>query len=520
MLPLLSLLALIALGQGCQTPTWEGALPSSFTPPTGAIFITFINTVIPVIGTFETPIQFRLIQNANLGIYSTMAMYEPQALDHFARASESASRRLCSGGSDFAKHRQVALAYTLIFVARNFFPAASTQLESTFATWGVDANRCNAPGSCADLTTPWGLAKKFTDEMAFYGTTDGWNADGSLSRLYNKIPYQDWRRDPYVPRNNPWTLEQRSKWQPLLEHNKRGYISYQEHVTPHIGQTARSIFFTDEELCAKTAPKPRYNLDDEIELTFARLADLDDDKKMEIELFDSKLTSLVPLMAQWYLRAHSGGTLDDWGFIQVDSIIISALYEATVVVWKEKVEYDLVRPPSYAHDQYRDQEIVSWAGPYQGTKTLLARDWQPYIRTMPHAEYPSGSACACGVFEAAMRNWTGYDLVAPHITPNGPLVFSQPDGSPLPAGSSKTEPGLVPAAPWIAQFDSWSDIAARCGQSRLDGGMHFTASIVHGRTLCYDMGTKIASIFEGLNAGQAPSYVVSINAPLPSETRC
>jgi hypothetical protein len=71
------------LAAACNNPTWADASPSSFTPPTGAIFVTFINTVVPVISTHETPIQFRLIQNANLAIYSTMAMYEPQALDHF-----------------------------------------------------------------------------------------------------------------------------------------------------------------------------------------------------------------------------------------------------------------------------------------------------------------------------------------------------------------------------------------------------------------------------------------------------
>jgi hypothetical protein len=365
------------------------------------------------------------------------------------------------------------------------------------------------------------LAKKFTDEMKTYAATDGWNADGSLSRNHNKIPYEDWRSDPYEPRNSPWKLSNRKRWQPLLEHNGRGYLSYQEHVTPHIGQTARSIFFTDDQLCDLKAPKPHYDLDEEIELTFARGAALNDDKKMEIELWDSKLTSFLPLAAQWYLRSNPpGATLDDWGFIQIDSVIISGMYESVHVVWREKERYDLVRPPSYARDQYKYETIVSWAGPFQGTQTMLGRDWKSYIRTMPHSEYPSGTSCACGMLEAAMRNWTGYDDVTSHLTPNGPLVFTQFDGTPFPAGSSKTEPGLVPAAPWSTTYASWSDMAARCGQSRLDGGMHFTTAIPAGRNLCYDMGTKIASIFERLNNGQAPSYVVSINAPLPSEERC
>jgi hypothetical protein len=110
---------------------------------------------------------------------------------------------------------------------------------------------------------------------------------------------------------------------------------HQEHVTPHIGQTARSIFFTDDQLCDLKAPKPHYDLGEEMELTFARGAALNDDKKMEIELWDSKLTSFLPLAAQWYLRSNPpGASLDDWGFIQVDSVIISGMYESVHVVWR------------------------------------------------------------------------------------------------------------------------------------------------------------------------------------------
>jgi hypothetical protein len=268
------------------------------------------------------------------------------------------------------------------------------------------------------------------------------------------------------------------------------------------------------------APKPHKNLDHVFEATYNRLATLNDDKKMDIELFDSKVNSFLPLMAQWYLRSGPGRSLDDWGFIQVDSLVISGLYESVIVVWKEKVNFDLVRPPSYARSEYANEDITSWAGPGLGTKTFKGKDFRSYIRTMPHSEYPSGSSCACGVFEASMRNWSGYDVVAPYLTPQAPLLFTQPDGSPLPAGSSKTEPGVVPAAPWTGVYPSWSDMAARCGQSRLDGGMHFAAAVSSGRNLCYDIGTKLSVIFQGLNAGHVPNYVVDINAPLPNEVRC
>ena len=33
---------------------------------------------------------------------------------------------------------------------------------------------------------------------------------------------------------------------------------------------------------------------------------------------------------------------------------------------------------------------------------MNAEDFEPYIRTMPHAEYPSGSSCVCEGFRRAM----------------------------------------------------------------------------------------------------------------------
>lgn len=52
------------------------------------------------------------------------------------------------------------------------------------------------------------------------------------------------------------------RWQPLMESDGLGYISFQEHVTPHIGMTARFFGFNsteDEEAYAsRHLDPPRY----------------------------------------------------------------------------------------------------------------------------------------------------------------------------------------------------------------------------------------------------------------------
>ncbi len=59
-----------------------------------------------------------------------------------------------------------------------------------------------------------------------------------------------------------------------------------------------------------------------------------------------------------------------------------------MISWREKVRHDRVRPPSQIHMR-GDTLVNSWAGPYQGTKLFPAKDWQAYLRVMPHSEYPS-----------------------------------------------------------------------------------------------------------------------------------
>ena len=232
-------------------------------------------------------------------------------------------------------------------------------MRGILESYGLDADICsNVDFDCSDTDTPWGLPSALVGEAYQFSIFDGWNADGSLSRTFNKIPYQDFRddNDRYIPSNSPWSLDEIDKWQPLLESDGLGFLFFQEHVVPHIGFTGKSIFLGDDEICSRKASKPEYDYDLEMQLALDRLANLNDTSKMEIEFFDSKLTSIVPLLVQFYAR--QGKSLDSFEFITIDSIIISVLYEAVMVVWKEKVNFDAVRPPSIIHEEL-DGEVCN-----------------------------------------------------------------------------------------------------------------------------------------------------------------
>ena len=134
-----------------------------------------------------------------------------------------------------------------------------------------------------------------------------------------------------------------------------------------------------------------------------------------------------------------------------------------------------VRPSTtVVHALKAYEEIETYAGPqYAGSKKIKAFDWLPYIRTMPHAEYPSGSSCICTAYAETLQVLTGTDEIG---------IF--PVRMEIKAGTSKTEPGVAPKYDVDLVYTKWSDIQSACGQSRLYGGMHFSKAVPAGEDLC------------------------------------
>ena len=119
---------------------------------------------------------------------------------------------------------------------------------------------------------------------------------------------------------------------------------------------------------------------------------------------------------------------------------------------------------------------------------------------MPHAEYPSASACVCQAWADALSLHSGTDDVTGVI--GGPLVLSKL------AFSSIYEPLSTPSENLLYFYSSFSQISQRCGDSRVEGGMHFSESVPAGRDLCQNIGAKAVEYVEKLVSGVTPDYVV------------
>lgn len=226
---------------------------------------------------------------------------------------------------------------------------------------------------------------------------------------------------------------------------------------------------------------------------------------MEIELFDNK-ANVVALVSRGLLFRY-GFTFTLERVLLFSAVYTSAELDAVILAWKEKVRHDLVRTTTVIQEtRYgTPRTITTFAGPYQGVATFDASEFQPYKRVMPHAEYPSGSGCICQVnadMTAAYMNVIFND--------NGANYFTFANAAP---GSSNVEPGVTPASNIQLTFTSLQSIRDTCGQSRLDGGMHFTAAVPDSYELCKDFKPKVETYIQTILNGSTDLITTFVPGP-------
>ena len=131
-----------------------------------------------------------------------------------------------------------------------------------------------------------------------------------------------------------------------------------------------------------------------------------------------------------------------------------------------------MRPTTVVQEYLVGEIITNWMKGSNETSTYRAELWTPYIRVMPHAEYPSGSACIC----TTVMKWSAQALRVDYDE-DFSITYNHP------AGSNRFEPSL-PTQDFSQTYRSFKDIADVCAQSRVDGGMHFPEAIVAGDAMC------------------------------------
>lgn len=396
------------------------------------------------------PAVARALAILNTCIYDAWAAYDPLAV---GTQLGGALRR--PAAEQRPENRLVAINHAAHLAARDLIPAQQALFDQLMVEQGLDPTPAQA-----DPESPVGVGRAACAAVLDFRHSDGANQLGDMPGS-SGAPYSDYTR--YRPVNDPDTLEDPNRWQPLRVTNPAGQTVTQQFVLPQWPRVRPFALRNGSQLRSASAParygSSQYALqaDDLIRLS----AGLTDETKAIAEYWaDGPGTETPP--GHWALIAtfcseRDGMSLDE--NVKLFFALGNAVFDAGIVSWDNKVAYDYVRPISAIRFLNRDRMITAWGGPGRGTQTIPGGEWRPYIATPPFAEYTSGHSTFSGAAAETLKLFTGSDRFG------GSAAVIQ--------GSSRIEPGVTPAQDVTLSWATFSDAAAQAGMSRRYGGIHF-----------------------------------------------
>lgn len=338
--------------------------------------------------------------------------------------------------------------------------------------WPLDSSTDAHPG-CIGLAAVAVELERLAD--------DGFNADGreGLPRGAAPRPFLDVVTG-YEPVNQPGRVKRLLRWEPLVE-DLAGFGTYvTQRVTAAQAALAKPLVLAASSLRRRRSPPP-YSSPDAYDPDFvcggrgavapaddpdhlcdaaagvaAAVREANDTQQALVAWFDQKGQSLAFLP----LRVAAATEMSFTEYLIAELAVNVAVYNSMLVVWQEKLRADAVRPATLV------PRILGGG---------LGAAFAPSIRTMPHSEYPSASACVCTAFTDALRYFGGD---APEVS----HVFEFPP--------NRFRPG-VPRRPLTIRFSSLAAISSTCGDSRVWGGLHFLPAVAEGHRLCKGIADEV-----------------------------
>jgi hypothetical protein len=401
-------------------------------------------------------------------------------------------------GQRTLRNQVEAISFAAYAAAVDLFPASGPSLfDPLMASLGYDD-----PGDAGeDPGSPAHIGTVACHAVLAFRHRDGANQLGDEPNGASGVAYSDYTG--YQPVNEPLdlnrpfdasTVRDPDRWQPLRYSDNQGHQATQSFLAPYWGLVTPFAIPSGNSLRSTSGPA-RFGTEAYRQQALDLLdisAHLSDRRKAIVEYWaDGPGTDLPPghwnLFAQYVShRDHHGpGRAGIAADIKLFFALNNAMLDASIVAWDDKRFYDSVRPITAVRYLFHDQAVLSWAGPYQGTKAIDGGAWLPYQRatfpTPPFAEYASGHSNFSAAAARVLRLATGSDAFGMSVK--------------IPAGSSGIEPGAVPAHDvWLA-WPTFSDAADEAGLSRRYGGIHFERGDLDARRTgrdCADMAWGLA----------------------------
>ncbi|WBB62403.1 vanadium-dependent haloperoxidase [Streptomyces sp. WMMC500] len=358
------------------------------------------------------------------------------------------------------RNQNIAVTYAAFTSLNALLPEYKDRWIEMMEAAGLDPN-----ATAEDPATPSGIGILAAKTAMAARQDDGSNRDGGMGgRKYHKKPYADYTG--YRPVNSVYELRNPSRWQPNTSSTRDVYKN-QQFATPYYGRVKPFTYDSPREFKVS----PPVNSNHHNHRAYKRQADevlrasasLTDEQKMAAELFNDKVLTFGQYAGTPVVLAGNLNTEQTVHYITMSDV---AFVDVTIATWYYKRKFDSVRPGSAVDYLYGDRKVTAWGGPGQGTvDDITGGEWQGYLDSVSadHPEYPSASSALCLAFAAQVRQFTGTDQIK--VT------------AAFPKGSSLVEPGVTPAADITLQWNSWTEFAEDCGESRIWAGENFRSSV-------------------------------------------
>jgi hypothetical protein len=428
------------------------------------------------------PMVARALAVANTAMYDAWAAYDANAA---GTRLGSALRRPASERTEANKER--AISYAAYRALADLFPSQLPTFDVLMLQLGYD-NRDQS----TDRSTASGIGNTAAAAVIAFRHADGSNQLGDLA----PGSYADYTG--YQPVNSPAVVNDPNRWQPLAVTDAQGVVSTQKFIAPHWGHVIPFALTSGAQFRPAVVPNlyPDPGYAQQVQEILGYSANLTDEQKAIVEYWADGPDSELPpghwvLFAQWVSRRDRHTVDDD---AKMFFAMTNALLDASIAVWDCKRTFDYVRPITAVRFLMAGQDIRAWGGPFRGTQTIRGEQWQAYqtsaVPTPAFPEFSSGHSAFSAAAAEVLRSYTGSDAFGDSII--------------VRAGSSRVEPGAVPATDIVFRWQTFSEAADQAGMSRRYGGIHFREGDLQSRAMGRRIGaqawTKAQAFFAGVAA--------------------
>ncbi|MDQ6831554.1 MAG: phosphoesterase, partial [Gemmatimonadota bacterium] len=466
--------ALTACGRDTLAPRVERLpavpLAATGTLPTDNIVLHWDAVLLDALraGRLGPPMTARVLAIVHTAMYDAWAAYDGHAVG--TRYGASLRRPVAERTTS---NIMLAVSYAAYDALVDLFPAQKTRFDTEMQALSYDpADRSG------DVATPAGVGHAAAAALLEFRHHDGSNQLGDV----HAGAYSDYTG--YVAVNDPDHINDPNRWQPLRVSDGNGGFVVQKFVAPFWRNVIPFALASASQFRPRVLPNvfPFGGYQKEVEQMIKLSAGLTDREKMIAEYWADGPSSELPpghwmLFGQFVSRrdGHSAG--DD---AKMFFALANAMLDASIVAWDAKREFDSVRPVTAIHFWKAGKMIRCWGGPGRGTVVMRGEDWKPYqpstVVTPSFPEFISGHSTFSAAGAEVLRSMSGSDVFGASVT--------------ILAGSSKVEPGMVPASNVTLSWPTFTDAANEAGISRRYGGIHFEQGDLQAREIGRDVGAQ------------------------------